>query len=260
MAEGRSPKDTFITVYGRKPVLEALADDGLHVDKVILADGQRGEPVRAILDAARRRHVEVQWATPHRVKVLAGNGRHDQGVLADVVAPRMAPIAEFLDGLGDSPASVLVLDRLTNPSNVGMILRSATAAGLDGVLLPRRGLPAIDPLMIKASAGVAFRAPVLRSATVEDGCVALKEAGFTLFGLDAGGDSLLDAELPDRVALVLGNETDGLTASLRPTLDGILAIPMYGGVESLGVASAGAVAAFELARWRHQTPSRTSSP
>jgi 23S rRNA (guanosine2251-2'-O)-methyltransferase len=247
----RSPKDTFITVYGRKPVLEALGDTSLRVDKVILAEDVRGASAHTILDAARDRGVPVQRATAHRVKVLAGNGRHDQGVLADVVAPRMAPVAEFLAALGpDAPAAVLVLDRLTNPANVGMILRSATAAGLDGVLLPRRGLPAIDPLMIKASAGVAFRAPVLRSATVEDGCAELAAAGFGVYGLDAGGASLLDAALPARVALVLGNETDGLSASVRPLLDGVLAIPMHGGVESLGVASAGAVAAFELLRRR----------
>jgi 23S rRNA (guanosine2251-2'-O)-methyltransferase len=249
---GRSPKDTFITVYGRKPVLEALDDGALRVDKVVVAEGLRGEPVQAILAAARDRGVTVQRASAHRVKVLAGNGRHDQGVLADVVAPRMAPVAEFLDGLAPgAPSAVLVLDRLTNPANVGMILRSATAAGLDGVLLPRRGLPAIDPLVVKASAGVAFRAPVLRSGTVEEGCSALAEAGFALYGLDASGSSLLDAELPPRVALVLGNETDGLTDSVRPQLDGLLAIPMHGGVESLGVASAGAVAAFELSRRRH---------
>ena len=251
MTGERSPKDTFITVYGRKPVLEALGDRGLRVDKVVLAEGVRGEPVRAILDAARGRGVPVQRASAHRVKVLAGNGRHDQGVLADVVAPRMAPVAEFTAALDPgAPAAVLVLDRLTNPANVGMILRSATAAGLDGVLLPRRGLPAIDPLVVKASAGVAFRAPVLRSGTVEEGCAALAEAGFVLYGLDARGDSLLDAALPGRVALVLGNETDGLSASVRPLLDGLLAIPMHGGVESLGVASAGAVAVFELSRRR----------
>ena len=251
MPDPRSPKDTFITVYGRKPVLEALDDASLRVDKVIVAEGLRGEPVRAILDAARSRGVQVQRATAHRVKVLAGNGRHDQGVLADVVAPRMAPVAEFLDELAPgAPATVLVLDRVTNPANVGMILRSATAAGVDGVLLPRRGVPAIDPLVVKASAGVAFRAPVLRAGTVEEGCEALRAAGFTLFGLDAGGDSLIDAELPPRVALVLGNETDGLSGTVRPLLDGVLAIPMHGGVESLGVASAGAVAAFELARRR----------
>lgn len=251
MSEPRSPKDTFITVYGRKPVQEALDDPDLRVDKVIVAEGLRGEPVRSILDSARSRGVQVQRASAHRVKVLAGNGRHDQGVLADVVAPRMAPVAEFLDALGpDAPATVLVLDRVTNPANVGMILRSATAAGLDGVLLARRGVPAIDPLVVKASAGVAFRAPVLRSGTVEEGCAALREAGFTLFGLDAGGSSLLDADLPDRVVLVLGNETDGLSETVRPYLDGVLAIPMHGGVESLGVASAGAVAVFELARRR----------
>ena len=201
----RSPKDTFITVYGRKPVLEALDNAELRVDKV---------------------------------------------VLADVVAPRMQPVDEFLLDLGNDPAAVLVLDRVTNPANVGMVLRSATAAGLDGVLLPRRGAPAIDPLVVKASAGVAFRAPVLRASTAEDGCVALRDGGFTVLGLDASGESLLEAELPRRVALVLGNETDGLSPAVRELCDGVLAIPMEGGVESLNVASAGAVAAFELRRRR----------
>ena len=253
----RSPKDTFITVYGRKPVQEALDDADLHVDKVVLADDARGEPVRAILAAARARGVPVQRATAHRVKVLAGNGRHDQGVLADVVAPRMQPVDEFLaalnsSGLGNDPAAVLVLDGVTNPANVGMVLRSATAAGLDGVLLPRRGVPAIDPLVVKASAGVAFRAPVLRAATAEEGCAALRDGGFAVLGLHATGASLLDAELPRRVALVLGNETDGLSAGVREVCDGLLAIPMEGGVESLNVASAGAVAAFELRRRRRR--------
>jgi 23S rRNA (guanosine2251-2'-O)-methyltransferase len=251
----RSPKDTFITVYGRKPVQEALDDADLHVDKVVLADDARGEPVRAILAAARARGVPVQRATAHRVKVLAGNGRHDQGVLADVVAPRMQPVDEFLaalnsSGLGNDPAAVLVLDGVTNPANVGMVLRSATAAGLDGVLLPRRGVPAIDPLVVKASAGVAFRAPVLRAATAEEGCAALRDGGFGVFGLDAGGASLFDADLPRRVALVLGNETDGLSAAVRAECEAILAIPMQGGVDSLNVAASAAVAAFELMRRR----------
>ena len=231
------------------PVLEALDDARLRVDKVILADGLRGEPVRAILDAARSRGVRVERASAHRVKVLAGNGRHDQGVLADVVAPRMEPVGEFLDRLSGGPARVLVLDRLTNPANVGMILRSATAAGLEGVLLPRRGLPAIDPLVVKASAGVAFRAPVLRAATVEEGCAALADGGVRrCTGWTRAGRRCSRRTCRARVALVLGNETNGLSASVRPLLAGLLAIPMHAGVESLGVASAGAVAAFELAR------------
>ncbi|HEY9415389.1 MAG TPA: RNA methyltransferase substrate-binding domain-containing protein, partial [Pseudonocardia sp.] len=175
-----SPKDRFITVYGRKPVLEALADPALTVDKVIVADNTRGASMNQILAEARRRDVPVQTASAHRVKVLAGNGRHDQGVLADILAPRMLPLADFLDRLApDAGCAVLVLDAVTNPANVGMVLRTATAAGLDGVLLPRRGVPAIDPLVIKASAGVAFRAPVLRSSTAAEGCAALRAAGVT---------------------------------------------------------------------------------
>src|SRR3954447_1878964 len=136
------------------PVLEALDDSALRVDKVILAENLRGEPVRAILSAARARGVRVERASAHRVKVLAGNGRHDQGVLADVVAPRMQPVDEFLLDLGNDPAAVLVLDGVTNPANGGVVLRSATGAGLGGLLPPRRRVPAIHPLVVKASAGV----------------------------------------------------------------------------------------------------------
>ena len=99
---------------------------------------------------------------------------------------------------------------------------------------------------------MAFRAPVLRAATAEEGCAALRDGGFTVLGLDAVGASLLDADLPRRVALVLGNETDGLSPAVRALCDGLLAIPMEGGVESLNVASAGAVAAFELRRRRRR--------
>ncbi|MCD2189144.1 TrmH family RNA methyltransferase [Actinomycetospora soli] len=249
-ADEVSPKDRFVTVYGRKPVLEALQDPALEVDKVVLAEGADQRAVRPILDAARSRGVRVTRASAHRVKVLAGNGRQDQGVIADVVAPGMRTVERFLAELGpEAPARVLVLDGLTNPANVGMILRSATAAGLEGVLLPRRGLPSIDPLVVKASAGVAFHAPVLRAGTAAAGLAALAEAGFVLLGLDGGGDSsLFDAELGPRTALVLGGETDGLTDEVRGELHGTVAIPMAGGVESLNAACAATLACFELTR------------
>ncbi|MGH3622378.1 MAG: RNA methyltransferase substrate-binding domain-containing protein, partial [Sciscionella sp.] len=129
-----SPKDRFITVYGRKPVLEALTDTSLDVDKVILADTVRGPSAAAILDAAAGRGVSVQWASAHRVKVLAGNGKQDQGVLADVIAPRMRLLTEALRER--APRTVLLLDGITTPANVGMILRTATAAGIGGIVLP----------------------------------------------------------------------------------------------------------------------------
>lgn len=242
----------FITVYGRKPVLEVLIDPALTVDKVIMAAHARGDTVSEILDAAARRQVPVQRASAHRVKVLAGNGRHDQGVLADVKAPRMRSLESGLKALGN-PAAVLVLDAITNPANVGMILRTATAAAIDGVVLPRRGVPAIDPLVIKASAGVAFHAPVLRTATAEQGCAMLRAAGFAVLGLSGsapGAHSLFDHSPPQQVAYVLGNETAGLSAGVATQLTGWVGIPMAGNVESLNVASAAAVVCFDWARRR----------
>jgi 23S rRNA (guanosine2251-2'-O)-methyltransferase len=250
--QATSPRDVFITVYGRKPVLEVLHDPSLTVDKVIIAGYARGDTITEILDAAARRQVPVQRASAHRVKVLAGNGRHDQGVLADVLAPRMRSLDSALETLGN-PAAVLVLDAITNPANVGMILRTATAAGFDGVVLPRRGVPAIDPLVIKASAGVAFRAPVLRTATAEQGCAALRAAGFAVLGLSAsapGARSLFCDPPPPRVAYVLGNETVGVSAGVTAYLTGWVGIPMAGDVESLNVASAAAVVCFDWARRR----------
>src|ERR671939_495535 len=247
-----SPKDTFITVYGRMPVLEVLQDIGLTVDKVVVAEGSRGESLDRIRALARRRGVEVRTASAHRVKVLAGNGKHDQGVLADVVAPRMALVEDFVQRppAGGSDA-VLVLDGVTNPSNVGMILRTATAAGLAGIVLPRAGSPGVDPLVVKASAGVAYRAPILRCRTAADGVRTLKDAGWKVVGLDGGApDGLYATPMPAATALVLGNETEGVSQEVAALVDTWVSIPMANDVESLNVSNAAAVVCIELLRRR----------
>jgi 23S rRNA (guanosine2251-2'-O)-methyltransferase len=244
-----SPKDRFVTVYGRKPVLEALADESLTVDKVVLADSARGAAASEILRAAGARGVPVRRATAQRVKVLAGNGKQDQGVLADVVAPRMRPLAAALSSR--PPASVLLLDGITTPANVGMIIRTATAAGLGGIVVPRRGVAGLDPLVVKASAGVAFRAPLLRCGTAGEAAVSLRGAGYRLFGLDGRARRpVFDGDFPARSAFVLGGETSGVGSEVRESVQEWLSIPMSGGVESLNVASAAAVLCFELVRRR----------
>ena len=245
-----SPKDRFVTVYGRKPVLEVLADPALTVDKVMLADTARGPAASEIIHAARGRGVDVLRASAHRVKVLAGNGKQDQGVLADVVAPRMGPLDLALSGRR-APRSVLLLDGITTPANVGMILRAATAAGVDGIVVPRRGVAGIDPLVIKASAGVAFRAPILRCATAGQAAEQLAESGYPLFGLDGTArETIFTASIPSRAAFVMGGETAGISADVANYVTDRLSIPMSGGVESLNVATAAAVLCFELVRRR----------
>lgn len=245
------PRDRLLTLYGRKPVLEVLEDRTVTVDKVLLARNADGPVVAAILAAARARGVAVQRVTPEEVTRLSRNGRQDQGAVVDVAAPRMAALDAALEGpLATGPAQIFLLDGLTTPGNIGLILRTATAAGCEGIVLPRKGSPEVGPLVIKASAGVAYKAPILRVATAIEGANLLKSKGFLLFGLSMGGSDLYAASLPERVALVLGNESTGISPEVQARLDGTLAIPMAGGVESLNVAVAAAVVAYELTRRR----------
>jgi 23S rRNA (guanosine2251-2'-O)-methyltransferase len=244
MSTPPNPRDRFVTVYGRKPVLEALADDAVTVDKVLVADNAGGPQIAQLLREAARRDVEVLRVPQQRVTKVSRNGRQDQGVVADIVAPALrrldADTAATLEG------SVLVLDGVTNPQNVGMILRTAVAAGLAGIVLPRHGVPDLTPLVVKASAGVALEAPVLRTTTAADGVALLRTAGFTTFGLvaDAARNLWDPRPFPAKAAFVLGSETGGV----RVDVDERLGIPMAGRVDSLNVAVAAGILCFELVR------------
>jgi 23S rRNA (guanosine2251-2'-O)-methyltransferase len=242
-----------VTVFGRMPVLEALDDERVAVRRVLVARTARGDSVDDILAAAARRGLKVARVAPEKVTRVSGNGRHDQGVVAEVAAPSLDDLDDWLSRLGSgAPASVVVLDGVTNPANVGMIVRTVTAAGLHGLVLPSAGSPEVGPLVIKASAGVAFDAPIQRCATAREGVGALAAAGFTVYGL-RGDDAttIYDADLADRAAFVLGNETQGISPAVGERVDTWLSLPLHNGVESLNVASAAAVVAYELVRRRH---------
>lgn len=242
------PRDRFITVYGRKPALEVLGDGRIQIDKLWIARGSRGELIDRITDAARRRGVSPAWKSAREVTRLSRNGRQDQGVALDVVAPRMMPLEGFVDP-PPATAQLIVLDSITTPANVGLIIRAATAAGFDGIVLPRVGCPEVSPLVIKASAGVALRAPILRVRSIADALPALSAAGFRLYGLAAdGADPLYRVPLADRCAWIMGGETSGLSDAAERALDQRVGIPMRGDVESLNVATAAAVVAFEVQR------------
>lgn len=248
--DGGSPKDRFLTVYGHRPVLAALDDDSLTVDKVLLAEGAGGPNARAIVAAARERGIPVTRVAAQRIKLLAGNSRHDDGVLADVVAPGMRPLATALAlPYRERPRTLLVLDGVRTPANVGMILRTATAAGIGGVVVPHRGVASLDPLVVKASAGAAFRAPVLRCSTAAAAVEDLVDAGYRIAGLRPDApSSIFEADVLPYTAFVLGSETSGLGPDVSSYVTDWVGIPMPGPVESLNVASAAAVVCFELVR------------
>ena len=241
------------------PVLELLTDRTLAVDKIVMATNARGSNLDRMRALAAERGVPLQETGAERVKLLAGNGKHDQGVVADVVAPRMAALDQRLADGPRAQRGMVVLDGITNPSNVGMIIRTVTAAGLDGVVLPQVGSPSVDPLVIKASAGVAFHAPILRCRTALDAVTALRGKGYRIYGLAGGAArSLYREDFPPGSVFVLGNETEGVSAAVAPLVDGWLSIPMAGGVESLNVSSEAAIVCFEAAGRRGVREARLS--
>ena len=255
-----SPRDTFVTLYGRIPVLEALANERVEIDKVLVARNAHGDTVDEILATARRRGIAVQRVGPEKVTRISRNGRQDQGVVADVIAPGVEPLDDWLArtrvagvtaaGAGHPPC-LLVLDGITTPANVGMIIRTVAAAGLEGVVLPRAGSPDVGPLVVKASAGTALFAPVLRAATAAEAVASLRGAGFRIVGLQAfDATPLYSADLEGPTALVLGNESDGLSPAVAGVVDAWVSIPMAPGVESLNVAVAGSIVAYEIVRRR----------
>ncbi|MFK7990481.1 MAG: TrmH family RNA methyltransferase [Sandaracinaceae bacterium] len=241
------PRDAWITVYGRKPVMEVLEDPQCRVARVFIAKGTGGPVMKRIRAAAKAAGVEVKMESRERVSRISRHAKQDQGVAADVEAPRMMALSRWLEHAPQS-ARLLALDHVTTPGNVGMILRTATVLGLDGVIVPRRGVPEIGPLVIKASAGVAFRAAILRCDRIDDGLSEAKMAGFCVYGMaDQGARGLADTAPRERSVFVLGNESDGVGAAVKPLVDEWVRIPMAQTGDSLNVAAAGAIVAYHLA-------------
>ncbi len=250
-APGGHPRDRFITVFGRKPVLQVLEDDGLRVDKVLVDRRARGPEIDAIVARAKARGVSCSHVDGKQVHRLSKNQKQDQGVAADVEAPRMGTVADWLASQGPGRRAVVALAGVHTPGNVGLAIRSAMGAGMHGILMPRRGTAKLTPLVLKASAGHAFRAPILRCERAEDGLKELADASFRLVGLDgAAPRDLFTWRPPKRVVLVMGNETHGLTPEVERLLHDRVSIPMADGVESLNVACATTLVCYELARRR----------
>lgn len=246
-----NPRDRFLTVMGRKPVIEALHDTSLSFDKILVSQQAKGPEIDTINGMAASRKITIERVAEVKVTAVARSSRHHQGVVADVVAPAMEHVSDFCEKRRrgkDWACSVLVLDRVHNPANVGMILRSATAAGIDGVVVPHKGTADIGPVAIKASAGVAFRASILRAEDTTEALAILEQHRFAIYGLDGAGEPLIDAQLPERAAYIIGNESDGLSPNASAACDGLLSIPLDNGVESLNAAVAASLVSYEVRR------------
>lgn len=235
----------MLTLFGRKPVLEALQDSRLRPYRLHLAESNKsGGIVDELLLLAGQRGVEVFYHDRQALARISKNARQDQGVALDIECQGFAEAEDFLAQLPET-FELLALDGITNPQNLGMIIRSVCASPMTGLLLPEKGCARLDALVIKASAGTLFKARVLRCGDLAQTLRAFASQGCAIYGLDARAQESL-ASLADRPRsiFVMGNETHGLSPEVKAICTHALSIPMCNGVESLNVSVAASLLAF----------------
>jgi len=241
-------------LYGRQPVRETLRARRRQVFKLLLA---RGMKPTDILDEigilAREARIPIQEVDRQQFDKLGGE-LHHQGVAAEVSGYPYLELSDVLAAAraANEPPFLLLLDHIQDPQNLGSLLRSAGAVGVHGVVLPGRRATEVTPAAVRASAGAAERVRVALVPNLVQAMERLKADGVWLAGLEAlpGAQLYTQAGLVGSLGLVVGSEGQGLSRLVRDNCDFLIRLPLYGQVESLNAAVAGAVALYEARRQR----------
>jgi 23S rRNA (guanosine2251-2'-O)-methyltransferase len=226
-------------IYGIRPVVEALKSRRRRVSEVLDSTGS-GE----VSSAAGS--VPIRKAQRSRVDELARGGVH-QGVVARVESYPYSSLEEIL--AAPQPL-VLVLDGVTDPRNLGAVLRAADGAGASGVVIPKDKAVGVTAAAVKASAGASEHVRVARVTNLRRAVDSLKAANVWIYAAEAGGTDYAKLDLAGPTAFVLGSEGRGVRRLVREACDGTVSVPMLGAVSSLNVSVAAAVLAYEARRQR----------
>lgn len=249
-------QDTSL-IAGRNPVREALEREGAALEKVMIQQGAGGAPINEIRRLAEREGVPVQYVPAARLREEAGGLNH-QGVVA-VSTPlayrelndMLAEVAPTWDDVQARRPLLLAIDRVTDTHNFGALLRSAVAAGAEGIIVPSRHMAPLNAAVLKASSGMARRIPIARTDDLAGALVQLKERGYWIGGADADGEkSVWDVDFARPFVLVVGSEGSGLRSKVTEACDERIHIPMRGPAESLNVSVAAGILLFAAARVR----------
>ncbi len=241
-------------ITGIHAVREAL-ESGRPIDRITIARGRHGERVEDLVRLARRRGVPVRFEERAQVDRLAGTSQH-QGVVALAAAKKMLGLEDLLARASTTDAGnglLVLLDGVEDPHNLGAIVRTALAAGVDGVVIPERRAAPLTEAVERASAGALAHLPVARVTNLVRAMEELKKVSYWLVGLDERAKKLYtqaDFTLP--TALVLGGEGKGLHELTRKRCDYLVSIPTTGPVRSLNVSVAAGIVLFEALRQRSQ--------
>ena len=221
-------------IYGLHAVTESL-NAGV-VNKLYVEEKLRGKNVEKIKELAREKKVNISWTPKTELNKISENGVH-QGFVARVAEFAYAELA-----------TILILDELTDPHNLGSIARTADATGVDAIVIPKHRAVGITPTAVKASTGALQHVPVVRVTNLSQTLDKLKEAGFWTFGTDMDGTTYSKWNTSGKVALVIGNEGKGIGQNLKKQVDEMITIPMVGHVQSLNASVAASILMYEIFR------------
>ncbi|MGA1790569.1 MAG: 23S rRNA (guanosine(2251)-2'-O)-methyltransferase RlmB [bacterium] len=240
-------------LFGRRPVLEILSGE-TPIQRVLLANEARGYLIDRIIKCAREKKVSLVRVPKKQIEALFP-GKVHQGVVVETFthSEQTLTIEELLQDLQhiDSSPSLLILEGILDPRNLGALIRTANAAGIQGVIIPKYRAANITPVVAKTSAGATISTPIVRVANIVQTCVLLKKKGFWIVGTDIQGKDLwYQIDLTCPIALVLGSEGTGIRRLLREECDLIVRLPMLGKVDSLNVSVAGGILMYEMLRQR----------
>ena len=233
---------------GRNAVYE-LIESEKEIDKIMMEKGAQGSLSR-IFAAARARRIRVQFVEKAALDKESVTGRH-QGVIAFSSEFAYCELEEIIENKkSDKGGFVVLCDGIQDVHNLGSILRVAECAGADGVVIPERNGALVNESVIRISAGAAEHIKVARVANLNRAVETLQKSGYWVYGLEADGEDIYNADLAGNVAIVVGGEDSGVKRLTREKCDKILSLPMYGKVNSLNASVALGVAAYEVARRR----------
>ena len=248
----RRPTDTTSWIYGMHTVIAALANTERRWHSIAVLAGQEDNAAELIARARATRRADNE---PVRVLSKAGFSEIlPAGAVHQGLALEVEPLAEpDLEGVlrharvAEGPAIMVVLDRLTDPQNIGSVLRSSAAFGAVGVVLAAHGAPPVTGALAKAASGALETVPLVRVVNLVRAVDSLKEAQFWICGLDEGAaQALAELDLGERVAIVLGSEGSGIRRLVREHCDYVARLPTQPAQPTLNVSNAAAVALYEL--------------
>ena len=239
---------------GRNAVTEALSA-GRTIDKLFVADGDTDRALARICAMAKPAGAVVVPTDRRKLDYMSATGAH-QGVIAMVAAHDYASIDDILKKAQDAgePPVIVICDELSDPHNLGAIIRTAECAGAHGIIIPKRRSVGLTAVVGKASAGALEYMPVARVSNITAAIDTLKKAGVWVYGTAAEGDTTLyKADLKSAAAIVIGNEGEGMSRLVSERCDFKVSIPMKGSISSLNASAAAAIMLYEAVRQRSLT-------